>query len=114
MCSSFPLKLGGEDEVLKSSLTATIDACGFMRKDLGVRASSSACGSGQFEQGREKMKNVHFSREGEREPSINMGGVGATRGGQREPHGYGFLPLEAWARRRKACVCVCVYEELNS
>ena len=54
------------------------------------------------------MKNVHFSREGERELGISMGGVGGTRGGQREPHGYGFFPLEAGARRRKVCVCVCV------
>ena len=44
-----------------------------------------------------------------------IGDVGGTRGGQREPHGYGFLPLESGARRRKVCVCVCVcvYEELN-
>ena len=76
MCSSFPLKLGGEDEVLKSSLRATIEACGFMSKAMGARASSSACGSGQFEQGRENFKNAHFSREGERDPGISMGGVG--------------------------------------
>ena len=49
-----PLKLGGEDEVLKSSLRATIESCGFMSKAMGVRASSSACGSSQCEQGREK------------------------------------------------------------
>ena len=76
MCSSFPLKLGGEDEVLESSLRATIEACGFMSKAMGVRASSRACGSGQFEQGRENFKNAHFSREGGRTLVASLGGVG--------------------------------------
>ena len=76
MCSTFPLKLVGEDEVLKSSLRAKIEACGLMSKAMGVRASSSASGSGQFEQGRENSKNAHFSREGEREPGISMEGLG--------------------------------------
>ena len=54
------------------------------------------------------MKNAHFSREGERDLGISMGGVGGARGGQREPHGLGKNPFEAWAKRRKVCVCVCV------
>ena len=76
MCSCFPLKLGGEDEVLESRLRATIEACGFMSKAMGARASSSACGSGQNQARRENFKNAHFSREGEREPGIINGGCG--------------------------------------
>ena len=60
MCSSFPLKLGGEDEVLESSLRATIGACGFMSKAMGARASYCSCGSGQNQARRENFKNAHF------------------------------------------------------
>ena len=75
MCSRFPFKLGEEDEVLESRLRATIEACGLMSKAMGARVSSSVCGSGQFVQGRENSKNAHFSREGERELGISMGGM---------------------------------------
>ena len=67
MCSSFPLNLGGEDEVLESSLRATIEACGFMSKAMGARASSSACGSGQFEQGKQESRNAPFLSQRGRE-----------------------------------------------
>ena len=108
MCSSFPLKLGGEDEVLESSLRATIEACGFMSKAMGARASSSTCGIGQYEQGREKLKNAHFCKRGGGGPGISIEAVGWPNGGQREPHGLGKQALKAWARRWRVCVFVCV------
>ena len=61
---------------MKSRLRATIEACGFMSKARGSWISYRASMSGQNEQGREKIKNAHFSREGGGVLVASMEGVG--------------------------------------
>ena len=55
-----------------------------------------------------------FAREEGGSPGGSMEVVGGARDGQKEAHGKSKQALEAWARRWSVCVCVCVYEELNS
>ena len=108
MSSSFPLKLDGEDEVMRELTIGKMRECGFMNKAREAWPSFSTCGRGQFQAREGESKNAHFSRGGGRSPGIKQGGVGGTRGGQREAHGLGKNPLEAWARRWSVCVCVCM------
>ena len=119
MCSSFPFKLGGEDEVLESSLRATIEAGGFMSKARGAWISYRACMSGQNEQGREKIKNAHFQeRDGEDlVASMEVWGVPEVAQGSPMAMASCLLKLGLGGGRCVCvcvCVCVCMCEELIS
>ena len=76
MCSSFPLKLGGEDEVGYQALEGKLELVGSRARQGEQAKHSSMHGRPKIKQGGENFKNAHFSREGGRTLVASLGGEG--------------------------------------
>ena len=55
-----------------------------------------------------KKKNAHFSSDEGGEQLASMGGSGVANGAQLMAKGKPKLALEAWLKRWRRCVCVCM------